>query len=138
MSEEQPEKSIDDVIRLDGWYPSEAFAFLHEGLAKAVGKAYGDQTSGPGRHHVTGEQICEALRELAAEKWGMLAPTVLATWNIHETIDFGRMVYLLIDRGLWHRTEEDSINDFANVFDISEAFKDGDDFDPSRDQTKKG
>ncbi|MBL7133234.1 MAG: hypothetical protein ISS78_03990 [Phycisphaerae bacterium] len=132
MKDRQPEKSVEEIIEADGRYPPEAYSFLHEGLAKAVREAYAGEASGSGRHHVTGQQMCQALRDLAAQRWGMLAPTVLASWNIHGTIDFGQMVYLLIEHGFMHRSEEDSIDDFADVFDLSEAFNDVDKFELSR------
>ena len=91
----------------------------NEGLAVAVREAYAEEASVPGRRHVTGQQMCEALYDLAAQRWGMLAPTVLGSWNIHATIDFGHMVYLLIEHGFMHKTEEDSVDDFADVFDLS-------------------
>lgn len=132
MKEGTPERSMEEVIRADERYPPEAYSFLHEGLATAVREAYADEASVPGRRHVTGQQMCEALRDLAAQRWGMLAPTVLGSWNIHATIDFGHMVYLLIEHGFMHRTEEDGIDDFADVFDLSEAFNDVDEFEITR------
>jgi len=137
MTDPQPEKSVEEVIQADGRYPPEAYSFLHEGLARAVRKAYADGASIPGRHHVTGRQMCRALRDLAAERWGMLAPTVLASWNVHATIDFGHMVYLLIGHDFMHKTEQDSIDDFADVFDLSAAFKNVDKFELSGDQAKE-
>ena len=75
-----------------------------------------------GEHHVSGQQICDALRELATERWGMMGKTVLGKWNIRETIDFGNMVYLMIDHGFMHKTEDDSLEDFHDVFDFDKAF----------------
>ena len=137
MTEPQPEKSVEEVIHADGRYPPEAYSFLHEGLARAVRKTYADGESMSGRHHVTGRQMCSALRNLAAERWGMLAPTVLASWNIHATIDFGHMVYLLIKHSFMHKTDQDSINDFADVFDLSAVFKNVDKFELISDQAKE-
>ena len=137
MIDPQPEKSVEEVIQADGRYPTEAYSFLQEGLAKAVRKAYADGASMSGRHHVTGRQLCCALCDLAAKRWGMLAPTVLTSWNIHATIDFGHMVYLLIEHGFMHKTEQDSIDDFADVFDLSAAFKNVDKFELSGDQAKE-
>jgi len=54
---------------------------------------------------------------------------VLARWNIRATIDFGHMVYLLIDNEFMHKTPEDSVEDFRDVYDFSEAFRDVDDFE---------
>jgi len=122
------EKSMEEVIREDGRYPPHAYAFLHEGLARAVEQIHGAKQAS-GFQHVTGTQLCESLRDLALEKWGMLAPAVLKRWNILATIDFGNMVYLLIDNGLMGKTPEDSIEDFRDVYDFAAAFEAGEEFD---------
>ena len=124
----EPEKAMEDVIRADGRYPLEAYAFLHEGLSAAVQEAYGEETSGTQRH-VTGKQICLALRKGATDRWGLLAKTVLDRWNIHATIDFGNMVYLLIENDFMRKTEEDSIEDFRDVYEFDSAFAAADDFE---------
>ena len=59
---------------------------------------------------------------MAVNRWGGLAATVLRRWNIHATIDFGQMVYLLIDHDVWGRTPDDNIEDFRDVYDFNEAF----------------
>ena len=63
-----------------------------------------------------------SLRQEARERWGMLAPVVLRRWNIHSTFDFGRMVYLLVDNQLMHKTDEDSVEDFRDIYDFAKAF----------------
>ena len=113
---------MEEVIIADGRYPPEAYAFLHEGLAKAVKDTYGPESGRDATRHVTGQQLCCALHDLAIERWGMLARTVLAKWTIRETLDFGNMVYLLIRHGFMKKTEADSIEDFRDVFDFADAF----------------
>ena len=131
--EDAPEKPMDQVIREDGRYPPEAYEFLHEGLGRAVKDVHGEAAieteTEPGQTHVTGRQMCEGLRGLAVERWGMLATTVLSHWNIHGTIDFGNMVYLLIQHNFMRKTDDDSIEDFRKVFDFGEAFDRTDHFD---------
>ena len=114
--------SIAEVVLQDGRYPLEAYAFLHEGLKLAGKNAHGEQSSS-GNRHVTGAQICQACLELALERWGMLARTVLSQWNIQGTMDFGNMVYLLIEHGFFRKDEKDSLEDFYNVFDFDQALQ---------------
>ncbi len=123
---EDVQKSMDEVIRQDGRYPMEAFAFLHDGLSYAVDDAYGGDNPGEDAgdtRHVTGPQLCGALRDLAKIRWGNLARTVLSKWNLTSTLDFGNMVYLLVDSGMMRKTEDDSLEDFREVFAFDEAFK---------------
>lgn len=119
--------SMEEIILADGRYPQEAFAFLHEGLGQSVSRIYGKGAAAEDREsaeqrHVSGEQLCHGLRDVAVERWGMLAQTVLERWNIRSTIDFGNMVYLLIENGLWRKTPEDSLEDFRDVYDFETAF----------------
>ncbi|MBI5723163.1 MAG: hypothetical protein HZA50_04335 [Planctomycetes bacterium] len=119
---DQPEASMEQIIRADGRYPLDAFAFLHEALAKTSKSVHGEQDETANRH-VSGQQLCCGLRDLALERWGPLAKTVLARWNIRGSIDFGNMVYLLIKHNMMRKTDEDSLEDFRNVFDFEDAFK---------------
>jgi uncharacterized repeat protein (TIGR04138 family) len=139
------DRKILDIIRADGRYPVEAFVFLlNEGWPRALRQAYGDEEAirtvvterpppapagGKPPRHVSGRQICLALRDLAIERWGLMAETVLKHWNIHHTIDFGNMVYLLIQHNVMHKTDEDSLEDFRDVYGFSEAFGSSGQFD---------
>ncbi|MEM6930765.1 MAG: Minf_1886 family protein, partial [Myxococcota bacterium] len=77
-------------------------------------------------HHVSGADLCLGLRELAIDRYGRLAKTVLHRWRVRETADFGRIVFAMIDAGLLSKTDEDSFDDFVNVYDFEEAFHDAD------------
>ena len=81
-----------------------------------------EQLGAAGRH-VSGQQLCEGLREFALLEWGMLARTVLARWNISRTVDFGRIVFALIDNGWMSATDEDDLDDFRDVYDFKSAFE---------------
>jgi uncharacterized repeat protein (TIGR04138 family) len=112
---------IERAIREDGRYAPEAFNFLQEGLDLAARLKYGPQPGKP-RRHVTGQELCEALRSLALKNWGPLAGEVLRRWNIRRTRDFGEMVYLMINVGVMGRQESDDIGDFDDVYDFGSAF----------------
>ena len=132
---ERPSKTMDEVIRDDGRYPPEAYEFLPEGIASAVKGIHGTslpqtaEEAAANQSHVTGSQLCIAMRDLARDRWGMLAKAVLERWNIRETIDFGNMVYLLIRYNYMRKTEDDSIEDFRAVYDFNDAFDGADHFE---------
>ncbi len=130
---QRPEEILERVVREDGRYPLEAFTFLLDGLRRAVRQVHGERTDPQTPSHVTGAQFCHALRDEAIERWGGLARTVLKRWNIHSTMDFGEMVYLLVNNGLMHKTEEDSLEDFRDVYDFEAAFPSAFSLDPEKD-----
>ena len=104
-----PKKTLEQVVKADGRYPPEAFQFLQE--------------TAPGEGHVTGQEICRRLKAKAIERWGLLARVVLGKWGVTATIDFGNMVYLLIEHEFWRKSPTDTIGDFRDVFEFEEAFE---------------
>jgi uncharacterized repeat protein (TIGR04138 family) len=74
------------------------------------------------RRHVTGQELAWACRDLAREQFGLLAQSVLAHWGITRTEDIGRIVYTLVDVGLLVTQPGDREEDFAAVYDFTEAF----------------
>ena len=72
--------------------------------------------------HVTGRELCTALRDIAIERWGLLARSVLAHWGVHSTRDFGKIVFALVDHQLLSKQPTDSIHDFDRVYEFREAF----------------
>lgn len=119
-----PTKSIQQVVAELGSYPIDAFEFVREGLSFTVQQVHDDpENLSPEQCHVTGEQLCLGLRDLAARKWGLLAPTVLARWGIRGTLDFGRIVYALVDNHYMKKQPTDSLEDFRDVYDFNTAFE---------------
>lgn len=106
----------------NGLYPAEAFQFVRDGLNRTSQFVHGPGGAGDEERHVSGQQLCLGLRDHAIERYGMLALSVLNGWNIHRTDDFGRIVFAMIDAGLFSKSQRDSIEDFRAVFDFQEAF----------------
>src|SRR5690242_5502762 len=110
--------SVEEVADAVGVYPVEAYAFVQEGLRYTVARLHGAGRPGKGKGHVSGQQLAEGLREFAQLQWGLMAAAVLARWNVTSTYDFGRIVFSLIEGSILHKTEEDHIEDFRNVYDF--------------------
>jgi uncharacterized repeat protein (TIGR04138 family) len=77
------------------------------------------------QRHVTGQELCEAIRQYALQQYGYLAKTVLNSWGIYRTGDFGEIVFNLIRFGRMRKTKEDRREDFEDVYDFETAFKEG-------------
>lgn len=120
----RPAKTLQDVSHAIGLYPLEAYEFIQQSLAYTVRKIHGAGREEPRiLRHVTGQELCEGIREFALARWGLLASTVLARWHIRRTIDFGRIVFAMVDNGILQATEEDSLDDFKDIYDFSRAFE---------------
>jgi len=125
------------LLTEDRRYKLEAYQFVGAGLEYAQ-KELKLGTPGPrkGRkknrdleladerpvRHISGQDLCRALRQLAHEQYGYLAKLVLANWGIHRTSDFGEIVFNLIKIGKMSKSDDDRRSDFDNVFDFDQAF----------------
>lgn len=116
--------SLDPVRTLalsDGRFSPDAFGFLFESLDTAIRVAGRDEAAGTERH-VTGRELLQGMRVHATEIFGPMAAHVWRSWGIRETLDWGRVVFLLVDEGLLKSQPTDTIDDFKDGFDFDAAF----------------
>lgn len=118
-------QSLHQLAREVGCYPAEAYEFVQRGLSYTVQKIHGTMVDPDASRHVSGQDLCEGLREFALSQWGLMARTVLNRWNIRRTLDFGRIVFALIQAQQMQKTDDDTIEDFCDVYDFSAAFDAG-------------
>ncbi len=108
-------------------YPLEAFLFVQRGLDFTVRKTHGEpdpkNPPAPGTRHVSGRELCMGLRDFAIREYGLMARAVLKRWHVNASEDFGHIVFAMVDSGLMQKTDEDTIHDFAHVFDFNDAFR---------------
>jgi uncharacterized repeat protein (TIGR04138 family) len=76
------------------------------------------------RRHVTGAELAWACRDLARERFGLLARPVLQHWGVTRTDDLGRIVFALVDVGLLVTQPGDAEQDFRDVYEFESAFDD--------------
>jgi uncharacterized repeat protein (TIGR04138 family) len=48
---------------------------------------------------------------------------VLEYWGLRETTDVGDIVFGLVECGVLIKQDEDTLDDFADVFDFDDAFE---------------
>jgi uncharacterized repeat protein (TIGR04138 family) len=125
-----PEHPLAELLRRDRRYHRNAYFFVFEALRYAqeqmgLGQpTVSDDPEIEEQRHVTGQQLCEAIRRYAVEQYGMLAKNVLSDWGVHTTGDFGEIVFNLIDIGQMKKTDADRREDFENVFDFDDGLRD--------------
>ena len=73
--------------------------------------------------HISGRELTEGVRELAMDRFGPMARTVLEHWGIHSTGDVGGVVFAMVEQGILIKQDGDQPEDFADVFDFEEAFE---------------
>ena len=100
----------------DGRYHINAYRFVYEALDYTVKQL-------ERKRHISGRELCEGIKNLALEQFGALAVMVFNVWGVRATSDFGNIVYNLVEAEMMSRSEEDSREDFNDVYDFREAFR---------------
>lgn len=131
-----PTHPIAELLARDERYPFDAYVFVFEALRYAqeklgMGAEYlaeefepeQEDSSDEPERHVSGQELCEAMRQYAHEQYGYLAKSVLNHWAICSTSDFGEIVFNLIEIEQMRKTPHDRREDFDDVFDFDEGFQ---------------
>ena len=113
-------EALDSIVASDPRYQRDAYVFLRDALDFTTKQQ--KKVRGATVRHVTGPELLGGVRQYALREFGPMVMTVFDSWGIHSCEDIGNMVFNLIDAGIFGKTEEDSIEDFKNVYDFDEAF----------------
>ncbi len=97
-------------------YHETAYIFVLAGLQYTISRI------GEARH-VSGTELAEGCRDLALDRYGLMARSVLEHWGIRATRDFGEIVFALVECGVLVKQDDDSLDDFVDVFRFVDAFE---------------
>jgi uncharacterized repeat protein (TIGR04138 family) len=122
-------KALARLLHQDRRYKQEAYHFVRAGLGYAqevltMGREAEIHQQADDRtplRHVTGQDLCWALRQFAHEQYGLMARLVLADWGVRSTSDFGEIVYNLIRVGVMSKSPTDRRADFDDVFEFDQS-----------------
>ena len=119
------------AIAQDDRYPIDAYQFVREAVAyaddneelgeftydlPAAEESYTASVAAAKERHLTGQQLCEAIRLYAINQFGYMARVVLKNWGITETSSFGDIVYNMIDVGVMKKSPLDERSHFDDVY----------------------
>lgn len=96
-------------------YDERAYLFVLESIEYLQGRL-------DARRHVSGAELSWACRDLALERFGLIARTVLDCWGVRSTADWGRIVFAMIDVQLLSAQPGDRLEDFGDVYQFDRAF----------------
>jgi uncharacterized repeat protein (TIGR04138 family) len=107
---------LEDIVSSDPRYRLEAYVFVIQALEYTMTKL-------GRRGHVRGKELLEGVRGLASDQFGPTAKMVLENWGVRKTEDIGEIVFIMVDAGVLGKTEDDSKEDFKDVYDFAEVFE---------------
>jgi uncharacterized repeat protein (TIGR04138 family) len=128
-------RELAELLEEDSRYHVAAYEFVFNALTYAQSVLHmgtetpseplGEEEEEPDepQQHVSGQELCEAIRQYALHQYGYMAKTVLNSWGVRSTGDFGEIVFNLIRFGRMRKTAQDRREDFEDVYDFEVAFE---------------
>jgi uncharacterized repeat protein (TIGR04138 family) len=115
-------QAVNAICNEDNRYDREAFFFVQQAVVFTQ-----DDMKKRGRQknqHISGHELLNGIRKFALDQFGPMALYVLTEWGVKTTEDFGNLVFLMIKHNLLGSSEQDTIDDFINVYDFEDSFAD--------------
>ena len=113
-------EALDSIVASDPRYSRDAYVFLRDALDFTTKQH--KKLKGTTVRHVSGPELLDGVRQYALKEFGPMVMTVFGYWGVHMCEDIGHMVFNLIGAGIFGKTDEDSIEDFKNVYQFHDAF----------------
>lgn len=108
-------KAVEEIYAKDTRYRVDSYEFILQALRFTQRKLK--------KHgHLSGKELAGGCAKFAIEQYGPMAKAVLKHWGITKTQDFGNIVNNMIDAKLLSKTENDSIDDFKDVYSFDIVF----------------
>lgn len=110
------------ILKNDRRYREEAYLFVMASLSRSI-----QNLEKP--RHITGPELLRAIQQEAEEQFGPMAATVFEHWGIKNSLDFGLIVFNMVQEGILSKTETDSLEDFKdgvffqNLFDSVSGYR---------------
>ena len=114
--ERTDEEKISEILLKDDRYKREAYRFVQEALEFT-------RRRHRRKGHVTGKELALGVRDLARERFGLMAKTVLNQWGVEKTDDIGDLVFNMVEEQIMIKEDEDAQQHFENIYDFEEAFE---------------
>ena len=99
----------------DALFNPVSYPFVYQGL-QFCSQAFPDSD-------LCAKVICEGLRLYTFQEFGRLSHHVLTEWGLHSSLDFGKIIFSLIDKKILDADENDKLENFRDIYHFIDTFK---------------
>jgi len=115
-------EAVESIIEADDRYDREAYAFVRDALDFTIKLRKKSNKEELASRHISGQELLDGVRQYALKEFGPMVPTVFTYWGIQRCEDIGNIVFNLIKKEIFGKSDRDTLEDFKNGFDFREAF----------------
>ncbi len=105
------------VLTRDRRYREEVYLFVMAALSRAI-----EHLKEP--RHITGPELLGCIQTEAEEQFGPMSRTVFEHWGVKNSLDFGHIVFNMVQEGILSKTETDTLEDFVDEVFFQRLFDD--------------
>ncbi len=105
------EDAVNSILRRHDEYAPDAYDFLRQAMDTTVRQYKKDEQS----RHLTAEELYMGVCALALEEFGPMAKSVMSYWGVHDGRDVGKIVFYMIEAGIFGKQEDDTIEQFHRL-----------------------
>lgn len=122
MQAMQLEQAISRIIEREGEkaFSPGAYHLVREALDFTVARL-AEQNEGESRH-VSGTELLHGFRDFCLKEYGPMSATLLFDYGVQESVDVGKIVFQLIEEGVFGKQDSDTLEDFRGIYDFPETF----------------
>ena len=113
-------KLLQDVVQEVGVYPAEAYLFVQQGLSYTVQKVHAKPDRSQCQPACGRQASLRWARDLCLSNGGSW-PGWFSRWNVTSTMDFGRIVFAMVEHDLLQKTDQDSDGGFPERVRFQDA-----------------
>ncbi len=114
-------EAVERIVQRDPRYARAAYFFIHLAVRHSVELVA--KNEGNRSRHISGQELLEGIRQFAIDQFGPMVLLVFNHWHLRCSRDIGEIVFLLASEGILGVSEQDSIEDFEDVYDFQEVFR---------------
>lgn len=107
---------MDQILVREPRFHEQAYLFVLAALEHC-------QSQLDARRHINGAHLARGCRDLALDRYGLMARIVLDHWGVRSTADIGDIVFTLVDLGFLLSQPQDTREEFLAVYDFDRAFE---------------
>jgi uncharacterized repeat protein (TIGR04138 family) len=116
------DEALEAILKRDQRYERDAYLFVKDALDHTQ-KLKGKPAKTEQPRHVTGQELLEGIRAYGLSQYGPMLATLLETWGVRSSTDFGEIVFNMVEHALLSKTDNDSRADFQNGYAFHTAFR---------------
>jgi uncharacterized repeat protein (TIGR04138 family) len=110
--------TIQKILDKDSRFSPEAYTFINDAVVYTVSKINAEKDRK--ERHISGLELLEGIKDFAVSQFGPMAYEVLSSWGLNDSMSIGYVVFNMVDHQLLGKSDNDSIADFDNSFNLKE------------------